>query len=65
MKRLLKKFQSEAPATAQTSPAQNGAVPAPNAPSLASQIAELGGTREMGVLSEEEFTRAKAKLLLG
>lgn len=65
MKRLLKKFQSEAPAAVQSSPAQSGTVAAPTAPSLASQIAELGDLREMGVLSEEEFTQAKAKLLEG
>jgi hypothetical protein len=37
--------------------------PAPAAPSMADQLKELGDLKAQGVLSEEEFAAAKAKLL--
>lgn len=53
---------------AQQAPPPQYAAPAPAAPaepSIADQISELAGLHQQGVLSDEEFAAAKAKLISG
>jgi len=57
----------QAQQTQQAQQAQQAPVPAPRAggPSMADQLNQLADLRNQGVLSDDEFAAAKAKLLGG
>ena len=54
-------LEQQNPAPAQAAPAQ--AVPAQAGPSMTDQLKQLADLRNQGVLSDDEFSAAKAKLL--
>ncbi len=46
-------------------PPQNGATASPPEPDMVARLRELAEMRGSGLLNEEEFTAAKARLLQG
>jgi len=53
----------QGPASAATPDTPNGPAVAPNGPTLLNQLERLSQLRAQGMISEEEFKAAKAKLL--
>ena len=57
--------QEAAEAPPEAAPAPVAAAPAAAAPSMIDQLKELGELKDQGILTEDEFTAQKAKLLAG